>query len=132
MGGSMKVLLDSGVWWRKSGKLPMKKPLADFLENDVTEWWLSPFAVAEMLYKVKHKKLPAPVGADWLNESLQGYRIAPFTIEAGKIAGSWNWKYGDPVDRCIAAVAVSEGLTLIHTDTVLKNLAGFPQLYFPA
>ena len=33
----MKVLLDSGVWWRKSGKLPMKKPLADFLENDVTE-----------------------------------------------------------------------------------------------
>jgi PIN domain nuclease of toxin-antitoxin system len=85
-----------------------------------------------MLYKVKHKKLPVPAGADWLNESLQGYRIAPFTIEAGKIAGNWNWKHGDPVDRCMAAVAVSEGLPLIHTDTVLKDLSGFPQLYFPA
>ena len=58
----MKVLLDSGVWWRKSGKLPMKKPLADFLEHDVTEWWVSPFAMSEMIYKVKHKKLPAPQG----------------------------------------------------------------------
>ena len=54
----MRVLLDSGVWWRFAGKLPMKKALTDFLANDVTEWWLSPFAVAEMLYKVKHKKTP--------------------------------------------------------------------------
>jgi predicted nucleic acid-binding protein len=32
----------------------------------------------------------------------------------------------------MAAIAVEEGLTLVHTDLVLKNLTGFPQLYFPA
>ena len=128
----MKVLLDSGVWWRKSGKLPMKKPLADFLEHDVTEWWVSPFAMSEMIYKVKHKKLPAPQGENWLADALRGYRIAPFSLAAGIRAGNWNWQHGDPVDRCMAAIAVEEGLTLIHTDRILKDLTGFPQLYFPA
>lgn len=128
----MKALLDSGVWWRKSGRLPMKKALADFLNHEVTEWWLSPFSVAEMVYKVKHKKLPAPAGENWLEEALQGYRAAPFSMAAGKLAGEWTWKHGDPVDRCLAAVALTEGLTLIHTDTILKSLEGFPQIYFPA
>ena len=128
----MKVILDSGVWWRMSLHLPMKKPLAYFLAHDVSEWWLSPFAVAEMLYKMKHKKLPAPQNAGWLEEAVRGYRVAPFSMAAGIRAGSWNWQHGDPVDRCMAAIAVEEGLTLIHTDTVLKKLNGFPQLYFPA
>jgi PIN domain nuclease of toxin-antitoxin system len=128
----MKVLLDSGVWWKLSMRVPLKKPLADFLAYDVTEWWLSPFATTEMLYKVNHKRLTAPADAGWLEEALRGYRIAPFSLAAGIQAGSWKWAHGDPVDRCLAAIALSEGLTLIHTDTVLKKLPGFPQLYFPA
>ena len=128
----MKVILDSGVWWRMSLRLPMKKPLADFLKHDVTEWWLSPFAASEMLYKVNHKKLVAPADADWLAEAVRGYRIAPFSLAAGIRAGNWNWQHGDPVDRCMAAIAVEEGLTLIHTDKILKDLTGFPQRYFPA
>ena len=127
----MRVLLDSGVWWRFAGKLPMKKALTDFLHNDVTEWWLSPFAVAEMLYKVKHKRLPAPPHAGWLEEAVRGYRIAPFSLAAGTQAGQWDWAHGDPVDRCMAAIALTEGLTLIHTDMVLRDLRGFPQRYFP-
>lgn len=126
----MKVLLDSGVWWSYMGKLPMKQPLADFLEHDVTEWWLSPLSVAEMLYKVKHKKLPAPGHAAWLEEALRGFRVAPFSMAAGQQAGEWSWKHGDPVDRSLAAIALTQGLTLIHTDTVLKELPGFPQVYF--
>ena len=68
----MKVILDSGVWWRMSLRLPMKKPLADFLKHDVSEWWLSPFAAAEMLYKVNHKKLIPPADGDWLAEAVRG------------------------------------------------------------
>jgi PIN domain nuclease of toxin-antitoxin system len=128
----MKALLDSSVWWRRTLDLPMKKPLADFLAHDVSEWWLSPLSVAEMTYKVAHKKLPAPQLADWVTAATTGYRIAPFSLDAGKIAGEWTWAHGDPVDRMLAAIALVEGLTLIHTDTKLKKLAGFPQLYFPA
>jgi PIN domain nuclease of toxin-antitoxin system len=85
-----------------------------------------------MLYKVKFKGLPAPTHAGWLSEALAGYRPALLTMEAGQQAGEWDWPHGDPVDRCLAAVALTQGLTLIHTDTVLKRLEGFPQKYFPA
>jgi len=128
----VKALLDSGVWWRWTFDLPLKKPLADCLDQDVTEWWLSPLSVTEMLCKITHKNLPAPGFAGWEQEMLRGYRIAPFTLEAGRQAGEWKWRHGDPIDRCLAAVALTEGLTLIHTDKVLKELLGFPQLYFPA
>lgn len=128
----MRVLLDSGVWWRKALHLPMRKALADFLAHDVTEWWLCPLSPAEMLYKVKFRKLPAPTHDGWLPQALNGYRTAPFTMEAGAQAGRWDWAHGDPVDRCLAAVALTQGLTLIHTDTVLKDLGGFPQKFFPA
>jgi len=128
----LKVLLDSGVWWYRTLELPLKKPLLEFLKHDVTEWWLSPLSVSEMLYKVTHKKLLSPNGSEWLQDMVRGYRIAPLTIEAGRIAGEWKWRHGDPIDRMLAAVALTEGLTLIHTDKVLKELSGFPQIYFPA
>jgi PIN domain nuclease of toxin-antitoxin system len=128
----MKVLLDSGVWWYRTLELPLKKPLTDFLKNDVTEWWISPLSVAEMLYKVTHKNLPAPQKTGWQHEMVRGYRIAPFTVEAGQQAGEWKWRHGDPVDRMLAAIALTQGLTLIHIDTVLRDLKGFPNLYFPA
>jgi PIN domain nuclease of toxin-antitoxin system len=126
----MKALLDSGVWWRHAMRLPMRKNLAGFLENEVAEWWLSPLSVGEMLFKVKHRRLPAPTHTGWLNEAVSGYRIAPLSFSAGVKAGQWDWEHGDPVDRFLAAVALTEGLTLIHTDERLKVLDGFPQKYF--
>jgi PIN domain nuclease of toxin-antitoxin system len=44
----------------------------------------------------------------------------------------WDWSHGDLVDRTLAAIAAETGLVLVHTDTVLKGLPGFPQRYFPA
>ena len=126
----MKALLDSGVWWRRTLDLPLPASLRKFLQDDVTEWWLSPLSVTEMFYKVTHRGLPAPQKAGWLAEALSGYRLAPFTFEAGQLAGEWPWKHGDPVDRCLAAIASTQRLTLIHTDTRLKNLDGFPQRCF--
>jgi PIN domain nuclease of toxin-antitoxin system len=127
----MKALLDSGVWWRRTLDLPMPPALANFLRDEITEWWLSPLSITEMFYKVAHRKLPAPTRSGWLAEALSGYRLAPFSFEAGRLAGEWPWEHGDPVDRCLAAIASTQGLTLIHTDTVLKDLRGFPQRFFP-
>ena len=46
---------------------------------------------------------------------------------AAMTAGLWDWDHGDLVDRTLAAIAKDKGLTLIHTDKVLKNFTGFPQ-----
>jgi PIN domain nuclease of toxin-antitoxin system len=129
----MKALLDSGVWWRRYHRLPLSGELMRCLSG-VTEWWLSPLSVAEMLFKWRHKPamLPAPAPDGWLENSLQGFRLAHLSVEAARLAGLWDWSHGDPVDRCLAAIARAEGLTLIHTDARLKDLAGFPQRYFKA
>ena len=125
----MKALIDSGVWWKRYHGLPLHPKLVETL-GKVTEWYLCPLSIEEMLYKWRHKKLPAPPIEDWLSHSLQGYRPALLTFESAKLAGTWDWKHGDPVDRALAAIAKVEGMTLIHTDTVLEKLPGFPQHYF--
>lgn len=129
----MKALIDSGIWWRRFHRLPLPKKLEEAFD-EVTEWWLSPLSVAEMLFKWRHKPgtLPAPPPEIWLERSLQGYRLAPLTFEAARLAGTWGWKHGDPVDRLLAGIAKAGDLTLWHTDTKLKGLPGFPQRYFAA
>jgi PIN domain nuclease of toxin-antitoxin system len=131
-GRMMKALLDSGVWWARWHGLPLHSGLQEALK-EVTEWWLCPLSIAEMLYKWRHKPkvLPGPNPALWLNRSLSGFRMASISPAAAQLAGLWDWRHGDPVDRLLCAVAKTEGLTLIHTDTVLKDLPGFPQRYFP-
>ena len=128
----MKALIDSGVWWNRYHGLPQHPKLLAALET-VTEWYLCPLSIEEMLYKWRHKpqKLPGPNPNEWLLHSLQGYRPALLTFESATQAGLWDWTHGDPVDRALAAIAKTEGLTLLHTDTVLKELPGFPQQYFP-
>lgn len=127
----MRALIDSGLWWRRYHGLPMSRRLARFLEQEVSEFWLCPLSLQEMLYKWRHRKLPAPDPAGWLAEATSGYRLAPVTFEAARVAGLWEWPPGDPVDRLLAAVAQTEGLTLVHTDQRLRPLTGFPQRYFP-
>jgi PIN domain nuclease of toxin-antitoxin system len=127
----MRALIDSGLWWRRYHGLPMSPRLARFLEQEVSEFWLCPLSVQEMLYKWRHRKLPAPDPAFWLAEATAGFRMAPVTFEVTRVAGLWEWPHGDPVDRLLAAVASTEGLTLLHTDQRLRELTGFPQRYFP-
>ena len=126
----MKVLLDSGVWWRWVTSQPIRGSLKRFLEDEVSEFYLCPVSVMEIFYKVAQRREPEPDIPDWQNRVLEGFRTAPVSIEAARIAGNWEWKHGDPCDRMIAAVARVEGITLVHTDRTLADLKGFPQKYF--
>ena len=126
----MKALLDTGVWWKWINKNPMRNSLRHFLEVDVSEFYLCPVSLAEVFYKIEHRGLPAPSFPGWKTRMVEGFRLAPLSFEAAELAGSWEWEHGDPCDRIISAVAKVEGLTLVHTDQVLKDLPGFPQRYF--
>ena len=57
----MKALIDSGVRWRRYHGLPLHPRLRATL-GQVTEWYLCPLSIEEMLYKWRHKPqmLPAP------------------------------------------------------------------------
>jgi len=126
----MKILLDSGVWWRWVTNGPMHKSLSRFLEKEVSDYYLCPVSILECYYKVAHRREPEPEIKDWKNLFLEGYKIAPISFEAAKLAGNWEWEHGDPCDRLITAVAAVERLPLVHTDKRLERLTGFPQRYF--
>lgn len=129
----MRLLIDSGVWWWHYHGLPLDPELSALMRDGTHEFHLCPLSIAEMLYKWRHKpgQLPAPHPDGWLEDSLRNYRLAHLSKDAARLAGLFDWKHGDPVDRCLAALAKIEGLTLIHTDTILRDLPGFPQRYFP-
>lgn len=128
----MRILLDTGVWWRWMTRGPLRSALLEFLASPDSVFHLCPLSVLEITYKLRHRGLRPPEDPDWQERILHGFRLAPVTFEAAWLAGEWPWDHGDPIDRVLAAVAATQGLTLVHTDTRLKDLAGFPQQYFPA
>lgn len=128
----MNLLLDTGVWWRWMTRGPLRKSLADFLADPAHVFHLCPLSVLEAFYKVARQRMPAPADVDWQTRIVRGFKAAAVTFDAARMAAEWPWAHGDPVDRMLAAVAATQGLTLVHTDTRLKDLTGFPQRYFPA
>ena len=128
----MKALLDTGVWFRRYHRLPLKPSLLEFLETKVSEFHLCPLSVAEIAFKWQRGRLPGiPDPREWLDHSLENFVLEQPSPVAARLAGLWDWSHGDLVDRLLAAIASDTGLVLIHTDRVLKELSGFPQRYFP-
>lgn len=128
----MKALIDTGVWFRRYHGLPMKASLSKFLEEGVEEFHLCSLSVAEITFKWRRGRLPGvPDPEEWLSHSLRSYQIRVPDYAVCHRAGNWEWDHGDLVDRILAATAVEKGLVLVHTDSVLRDLSGFPQRYFP-
>jgi PIN domain nuclease of toxin-antitoxin system len=129
----MKILLDTGVWFRRYHGLPLKRSLVDFLDGQEHEFHLCPLSIAEISFKWQRGRLPGvPDPARWIDHSLENFLIVHPSPHAAKLAGLWNWSHGDLVDRLLAAMACDLDLMLVHTDRILKKLDGFPQRYFPA
>lgn len=127
----MKVLLDTGVWFRRYHGLPQKASLVRFLEDEVTEFHLCPLSVSEIAFKWHRGRLPGiPDPTAWADHALENFTLENPSPAAALQASLWDWSHGDLVDRVLAAIAADTGLVLIHTDRVLKELSGFPQRYF--
>ena len=127
----MKVLLDTGVWFRRYHGLPMSQPLRDFLNEEVEEFHICPLSVSEIYFKWQRGRLAGiPDPQTWVLHSLQNFVMELPNSGAAMTAGLWDWDHGDLVDRTLAAIAKEKSLTLIHTDKVLKNFTGFPQKWF--
>jgi PIN domain nuclease of toxin-antitoxin system len=128
----MKALIDTGVWFRRFHRLPMRTSLKKFLDAEVDEFHLCPLSIAEITFKWQRGRLPqVPDPNEWLERSIQEYHFVTPSPKACLKAGLWEWDHGDLVDRILASISFETGLVLVHTDMVLKELNGFPQRYFP-
>ncbi len=126
----MKALLDTGVWFRRYHRLPMSRALRQYLD-EVTEFYLSPLSVAEICYKWQRGKLPqVPDPRTWVAHAVENFIMIDLSPAGALQAGLWPWAHGDLVDRSLAAISSDSGITLLHTDKVLRDLEGFPQKWF--
>lgn len=106
--------------------------LRRFLDKEITEFHLCPLSVAEITFKWRRGRLAGVSDpADWVSHALENFVLESPSATATQRTGAWDWPHGDLVDRVLAAIAKERDLPLVHTDTVLKKLPGFPQKYFP-
>lgn len=109
----------------------MGRALKNFLDHEVTEFHICPLSVAEICYKWQRGRLPGvPDPSKWVSHALENFIIQNPDPATSLRAGLWGWDHGDLVDRSLAAIAAETGLTLIHTDKVLRQFKGFPQKWF--
>ena len=128
----MRVLADTGVWFRFVRRLPLPGRIETALADAATQRYLCPISSMEIVRKWASGKLPCPDPQEWLDRALQGFEVLPITEPIARQAASWEWDHRDPADRLIAATAERHRIELWHTDTLLKSLSGFPHRYFKA
>ena len=125
----MRILADTGIWFRFVRRLPLPKKVESVLEDVSTHRYLSPISTMEIVRKWRSGKLPCPDPETWLDLALEGFEILPITEPIARLAATWDWEHRDPADRLIAATAKVHHIELWHSDTILEMLEGFPQKY---
>ena len=126
----MRILADTGVWFRFVRRLPLPKRIEATLADSGTQRYLCPISSMEIIRKWQSGKLPCPDPRDWLDRALEGFEILSITEPIVRTAALWQWDHKDPADRLIAATAQRHEIELWHTDTLLQKLTGFPHRYF--
>lgn len=128
----MRILVDTSVWYRFSQSLKQASVLESTIRDLDVAKCLCSISAFEIVQKWRSGKLPCADPRTWLDEALEGYEILPVTEPIARMAALWEWKHKDPADRVIAAASAIHGIELWHSDTILKELTGFPQRYFKA
>ena len=130
----MKYLLDTSVWLR--GALnpdTIPEHISELLATPEGVFGLSIFSLWEVAKKNQKGKLPLPMDLPaWLNVAVSPHvKILPLTndiiIEAARLP---DFPVNDPADELIVATARVHRLTLLTTDTKLKNYRNARIQYF--
>ena len=121
----MNYLLDTSVWLRATlfnGTLP--REIQRIIDDDGETFGLSIYSLWEAAKKNQKDKLPLPVDlAHWfeaaVSENIQIFPLTPeIIVESIRLP---DFPVSDPGDELIVATARVHQLTLLTTDTKLKN-----------
>lgn len=121
----MNYLLDTSVWLRAAlfnGTLP--REIRQILGDDGETLGLSIYSLWEAAKKNQKGKLPLPADlAHWLETAVsENIQVLPLTpeiiVESMRLP---DFPVNDPGDELIVATARIHRLTLLTTDTKLKN-----------
>ena len=125
----MKVLADTNLFIRFCRRLRLPANVERVLAHADTERCLSPVSIIELFRLWQTGRVPDHPDS-WLDLALPSWTILPVTVPIARQSVLWPWKHKDPADRILAATAQCEEVELWHTDTVIRDLTGFPHHYW--
>src|SRR5690349_10285454 len=121
----MRYLLDSSVWMRSAlQKETLPEKVQRIVGNSKEDLGLSVFSLWEAGKKHQKGKLPLPMDlAAWFKAALPSHvHLLPLTpeiiVESTRLP---NFPVRDPADELIVATARAHNLTLLTTDTKLRD-----------
>ncbi len=116
----MKLLLDTHIWlWSVGDPRRLARGVANAMESNENELWLSPLSVWEVLVLVEKGRVTLEPGPDaWFRRAFQllPLKEAPLTHEVALETRKVQLPDRDPVDRLLAATARVFELTLVTAD----------------
>ncbi|WP_271893699.1 type II toxin-antitoxin system VapC family toxin [Candidatus Phyllobacterium onerii] len=125
----MQLLLDTHVllWWDE-GADRLGSVTRDAIANPDNQIYISAASIWEIAIKSAKGKLRfsgSPHAAIERNGFLP-HSISPHHAE---LAGQLAWSHPDPFDRMLITQAQSDGLILVHADSVIHTYKEVPQLW---
>lgn len=128
----MKLLLDTHIWlWSLLEPEKLSGEVAEQLESEENELWLSPTSVWETLILAAKGRLDLqPSPEEWIQNALRRVPMkdAPLNREVAFRSRSLPVPDQDPADRFLAATAVVYELTLVTADRNLLAVEGLSVL----
>jgi PIN domain nuclease of toxin-antitoxin system len=128
----MKLLLDTHIWlWSLLEPSRLTKKVAQALEDQANELWVSPFSTWEAMVLAEKGRIqlrPDPV--HWLTQVFKSlpFLEAPFNHQVAIQSRQLDLTHQDPVDRFLGATALVYHLTLVTADEGLIRSKKIPIL----
>ena len=124
----VRYLLDTHVFlWLLGQPAALPEPLLEELSRSEHDLLVSAVSAMEVATKVRLGRLePARHLVDtWTARlrDLQAHELA-LSTEHALLAGSLPWSHRDPFDRLLVAQALVENLTLVTSDTAMREVTG--------
>jgi PIN domain nuclease of toxin-antitoxin system len=114
------LLLDTHIWlWAILEPRRLSARLAEELESDDNELWLSPISVWELIVLHHRGRMLAEEKIEaWITRAMRACPLkeAPVTFEVAREVGRVQLSHGDPADRFLVATARVFDLTLVTAD----------------
>ena len=122
----MRLLLDTHIWiWKVGAPENLKKRVAEAIQDEANELWLSPISIWELSVLVRKRRIELDDDVDaWVTRTLAEttFREAPLTNEVALEVPKIRFSHNDPADHFIAASARVFNLTLVTADPRLMAL----------
>jgi len=124
----MNLLLDTHVllWW-DDGADQLGPATRDAIANPANQIYISAASLWEIAIKSAKGKLRF-TGSPQAAIGRNGFLPLSISPHHAEIAGQLDWSHPDPFDRMLVAQARTDGMILVHADSVIRNYE-VPQLW---